>query len=289
MMATELVSIPTIDGLLLDGAFSRPSRITAERRAWVLLHGTGANFTSPGVLQGLAALLVDRSEAVLRLNTRGHDLMARIPTMQGSTSGGAAYEKLEEAVNDVSAACAWLGDQDFQKLSLLGHSLGAVKVILSQSKSAISEVDELVALSPPRLHHETLLKNEAFREDYLTAAELVATGRWQELVRLREPMSLFMAAEGVIQKYGPQDRFDFVAHLPRVRQRVLVIVDAKSPTTSPAFAGLPDKLAEISRGHSSVEVHSHPGDIHYRNGEVSIANLIMSWRAKRLADVDVSI
>jgi hypothetical protein len=288
-MATELVSIATIDGLLLDGAFSRPSRITAERRAWVLLHGTGANFTSPGVLQGLAALLVDRGEAVLRLNTRGHDLMARIPTMQGSTSGGAAYEKLDEAANDVAAACNWLSEQGYQKFSLLGHSLGAVKVIVSQSKSPIPDVDELVALSPPRLNHEILLKNDAFREDYLKAAELVATGRGQEMIRLREPMALFMAAEGVIQKYGPQDKFDFVAHLPRLRQRVLVILDAKSPTTSPAFTGLPDKLSEISRGQSSVELHSLSGDIHYRSAEVSIANLIMSWRAKRLAEVDVSI
>lgn len=288
-MPTELVSIPTIDGLLLDGALSRPAKPTTERRAWVFLHGTGANFTSPGVLQGLAALFTDRGETVLRLNTRGHDLMARIPTIQGSTSGGAAYEKLDEAANDVAAACAWLADQDFQKLSLLGHSLGAAKIILSQSKSPTPDVDELVALSPPRLHHETLLKSDAFREDYLKAAELVATGRGQELIRLREPMANVITAEGVMQKYGPQDKFDFIAHLPRVRQRVLVIVDAKSPTTSPAFAGLPERLSEVSRAHSSIEVHSHPGDIHYRNGEVSIANLIFGWRGKRQADVDVSI
>jgi hypothetical protein len=288
-MATELVSIPTIDGLLLDGAFSRPAKTTAEQRAWVFVHGAGANFTSPGVLHGLAHLFVERGEAVLRLNSRGHDLMARIPTMQGSTSGGAAYEKLDEAANDVAGACVWLGEQGYQKISLLGHSLGAVKVVVSQSKSTNPDVDEVVALSPPRLNHELLLKNDVFREDYLKAAELVATGRGQELIRLREPMAIFMTAEGVIQKYGPQDNFDFVAHLLRVRKRVLVIVDAKSPTTSPAFAGLPDKLAEVSRMQASVEVRSHPGDIHYRNGEVSIASLISSWRAKRLADVDVSI
>lgn len=290
-MTYELVNIPTLDGLLLDGAFARPTKpATSGRRAWVFVHGTGANFTSPGVLQGLATILAERGEAVLRLNTRGHDLMARIPTMQGSAWGGAAYEKLDDAPLDVAAACAWLDDQDYSQISLLGHSLGGVKVVLAQAKNPIPNVDELVALSPPRLAHDVLAASSVFREDYLAAAERVAAGRGQDLVKMREPVPLMMSAEGVMQKYGPQNRFDFVSQLPRIHVPSLIVVDAKSTTATPAFAGLIETLTELSHSAASLEVHLQQGvDIHYRNAESALIGHLTQWRSRRLVGMDVSI
>ncbi len=157
-----LIRVPTTDGLLLDGALFEPAREPARGRGWIFLHGTGSNFTAPGILEGLAQLLASRGEGVLRLNTRGHDLVAKIPTMAGSVRGGAAFEEIADAHLDVAAAAAALLEAGFSRLSLLGHSLGGVKAITSQSDHPVQEVDEIVALSPPRLRYEQLIQDGHF-------------------------------------------------------------------------------------------------------------------------------
>jgi len=291
-MNDQLCSIPTRDGLLLDGAFAAPmaGENSPTGRAWVFVHGTGANFSSPGILKGLSEVFTARGDAVLRLNTRGHDLMAKIPSMQGSVPGGAAYERLDEAPEDVAAACNWLGEQDFSRISLLGHSLGGVKILLAQAAHPQQGVDELVCLSPPRFLHEKLKTSAVFSEDYRAAEERVAAGRGQELIHMREPMSLVMTAEGAVQKYGPANRFDFVPHLAEVNRPTLVVIDRTSPTTSSAFHELPETLAECRAASPAIDVQLLPHvDIGYRNVELDLATAIDAWRVRRARDMDVSI
>lgn len=293
MSATPaLVRIPTPDGLLLDGALSEPQSPDFSRqkaRAWVFLHGTGSNFTAPGILEGLAQLLSSRGEAVLRLNTRGHDLVAKIPTMSGSVQGGAAFEKMSEAHLDVAAACAWLVDAGYTKLSLLGHSLGAVKAIISQSDHASPDVDEIVALSPPRLRYERLIEDKAFRDHFHDARQRVDSGRGKEFIEMTSPVALWMPAELIVEKYGVDDRFDIIEHLPRVQQSTLIFLDTKSLETSTAFKGLDEALGELAKSHSALAVQRQPDDIRYTGSEVAIANQIVAWRNKRNASMDAGI
>lgn len=284
-----LVRIPTTDGLLLDGALSELPAGKPKSRAWVLLHGTGSNFSSPGILEGLAQLFASRGEAALRLNTRGHDLLAKIPTMSGSIKGGAAFENIGDAHLDIEAAAAWLTDAGYEKVSLLGHSLGGVKVITSQAEHPIPEVDELVALSPPRLRYESLIQDHVFKQRFDQARQLVDSGRGQEFVEMTSPMKLWMPAEGIVEKYGLEDRFDIVEHLPRVKSATLVFVDSKSLQSSAAHKGLEDALNEVSRSHSSLSVQHHPDDIRYSGSEVLIVNQIAAWRAKRDTMMDAGI
>jgi hypothetical protein len=253
------------------------------------VHGTGSNFTAPGVLEGLSQLLAERGEAVLRLNTRGHDLAAKIPTMSGSVQGGAAYERLDDAHFDIEGAAAWLVDAGYGKLSLLGHSLGGVKAITSQSDHPVADVDEIVALSPPRLCYERLVQDSAFHKGFDRARELVDSGRGQEWVEMITPLQAWMQAEGIVEKYGNEDRFDIVHHLPRVKAATLVFIDARSLETSTAHKGLDEALTEVSRSHSALSVHKHPDDIRYAGSEVAIANQIVAWRAKRDAQMDAGI
>jgi len=284
-----LVRIPTTDGLLLDGALSEPPEGKPRSRAWIVLHGTGSNFTAPGILEGLAQLLASRGEAVLRLNTRGHDVLANLPTMSGSIPGGAALENLGEAHLDVAGAAAWLLDAGYERLSLLGHSLGGVKAITSQSDHPLAEVDEIVALSPPRLCYEWLIKDGAFRHDFERARQLVDSGRGGEWVEMTSPIKLRMPAQGAVEKYGNDDRFDIVTHLPRVNAATLVFLDAKSLASSAAHQGLDEALAEVARSHSALSVQRHPDDIRYSGGEVAIANQVVAWRAKRDTMMDAGI
>ena len=81
----ELCRVTTQDGLLLDGALRTPDQASDRLPidAVLLVHGTGSNFTTPGVLETLAQQAVDAGLTSLRVNTRGHDLMARIPRAEG--------------------------------------------------------------------------------------------------------------------------------------------------------------------------------------------------------------
>jgi hypothetical protein len=255
----------------------------------VFVHGTGSNFTAPGILEGLSQLLAERGEAVLRLNTRGHDLVVKIPTISGSVRGGAAYESVGEAHLDLAGAAASLINAGYERLSLLGHSLGGVKVITSQSDHAIAAVDEIVALSPPRLCYERLIQDPAFRKGFDHARQLVDSGRGQEWVEMTSPVKLWMPASGVVEKYGINDRFDIVEHLRRVKQATLVFIDAKSLESSSAHQGLDEALGDVARSHSAISVQRHPEDIRYASSEVSIANQIVAWRAKRDAAMDAGI
>ena len=288
-MPPVLVRIPTPDGLLLDGALSVPAAGKPKSRAWVFLHGTGSNFTEPGILEGLSQLFSERGEAALRLNTRGHDLLAKIPTISGSVRGGAAHESISDAHLDIAGAAAWLLDAGYEKLSLLGHSLGGVKAITSQSDHSIAEVDEIVALSPPRLCYERLIQDPAFRKGFDHARQLVDSGRGQEWVEMTSPAKLWMPAQGVVEKYGIDDRFDIVDHLARVKPAALVFLDAKSLESSAAHKGLDEALSDVAKSHSMLSAQRHPGDIRYAGSEVTIANQIAEWRAKRDTMMDAGI
>ena len=107
---------------------------------------------------------------------------------------------------------------------------------------------------------------------------------------MREPLALVMSAESVIQKYGPTDRFDIVAHLPKVSRPTLVVIDARSPASSPAFAGLPEAVQSLRATTPSIELHLPPKtDIGYRNSEIDIAAAIDAWRKRRASEMDAGI
>src|SRR5262245_5486392 len=80
-MPSELIHVQTSDGLRLAGALHVPKReATLPVDAFLLIHGTGSNFYAPGILETFAGQAVDAGCAVLRINTRGHDGIASIPT-----------------------------------------------------------------------------------------------------------------------------------------------------------------------------------------------------------------
>ncbi len=74
----ELCRVATSDGLLLDGALRIPSGPRGHQPidACLLVHGTGSNFTAPGLMEAFANQASAAGIASLRVNTRGHDLMA---------------------------------------------------------------------------------------------------------------------------------------------------------------------------------------------------------------------
>ncbi|MFO0919712.1 MAG: hypothetical protein U0872_15550, partial [Planctomycetaceae bacterium] len=97
----ELCRTETADGLQLDGAFARAGEASAGRPALLLIHGTGSNLYGSGILAAVAERAVAGGYPVLRVNTRGHDLVASISSSDGPIRGGAAYERFAGAQLDI--------------------------------------------------------------------------------------------------------------------------------------------------------------------------------------------
>jgi hypothetical protein len=289
-MTYELCRVATEDGLLLDGALAAPKSQPRDRqRAWLAIHGGGSNFTAPGILDSLGSMLTQRGDAYLRLNTRGHDLMARIPRMNDSVLGGAAYENLDEARHDLAAGCVWLMDQGFAEISLIGHSLGALKLLIAAAAGNLPGVTEIVCLSPPRLNHELLAKSDVFRADYDAAVAYVDAGRDDTLVKMREPTPITITADGALYKYGPKNHYDYLNLLPKIHLPTLVVMHG-DVGASMAFHDAADLLGELSRRSTSLHVDVIPNaTISYAGHESAVVSHIDHWRTRAQSELDVSI
>src|SRR5205823_2653814 len=102
----------------LDGSLGRQASVDA----WLCLHGTGSNFYSASTLSALTPKLLAGGAAVLRVNTRGHDLMCTGPSAPGRWLQGAAFERVDESVLDLTAWIAFLRQRGFGRIGILGHS-----------------------------------------------------------------------------------------------------------------------------------------------------------------------
>ena len=252
----ELVRAETADGLFLDGALQRPVQPGAlPVDAFLLIHGTGSNFYATSVLDTFAHQALEQGTAVLRVNTRGHDGVCSIPGRHGSVKGGATFERVSDCPLDVTAWSDWLCDHGFARIVLVGHSMGAVKAIYSQANAQHSAVRAIVGISPPRFAHERLLagpRGEKFRDEFVRAGELVACGQGETLLPVTQPLPFLASAAGYLEKYGPENRYDFVPLLPLLLCPALILVGSESIRTSAAFNGLPAAIAAAGVGPSRV-------------------------------------
>ncbi len=127
----DLVQTATRDGVRLDGMFQVPPAGTSilPLDAVCFVHGTGGNFYSSTLFDAFAERFLALGCAVLRVNTRGHDLMSSAVTAKGGRRLGAAYELVDECRHDLAAWLGWLRQRAGERVGLVGHSLGAIKCL----------------------------------------------------------------------------------------------------------------------------------------------------------------
>jgi pimeloyl-ACP methyl ester carboxylesterase len=282
MPTTELQRVETADGLILDGALQHPtSPGTLPVDAFLIIHGTGSNFYSPGVLETFAAHAVAAGTAVLRINTRGHDGMCSIPSRSGSVKGGATYELIQDCVHDVSAWLGWLEQNGFDSVVLVGHSMGGVKAVYSQAHAAHRTVQGVVGISPPRFSHERMLahpKGALFRNDCEKARQFLGQGQPDQLLAVTQPLPFVATAAGYLEKYGPENRYDYVPLLSQIHCPALILLGSQSIETSPAFAGLDSAISDIEAAHSHVRSRVVPGaNINYAGCMDVPYQLVAEW------------
>lgn len=277
----ELCRAITSDGLHLDGSFVVPDESSAQNPALLLIHGTGGNFYSGGALASLAENAVACGFAVLRINTRGHDLVASIPSKTGSTRLGAAYENVADAPLDISAWCDFLADRDQTRIVIIGHSLGGVKAILSQAMSPHPLVAGVVGVSPPRFCYQQLHANprcDAFRRDFEIAGQFVTAGQRDMLMSVSQPLPMIITADGFLSKYGPHDALDFIPMLRQLACPQLILLAGKTLAANPAFDGLDNAVAEAQRDLPRSACELIPdADINFRDDPAEPWRRIQAW------------
>lgn len=284
MALVELVRTTAADGVRLDGALRSPeqrgSRPLAADGA-LLVHGTGGNFYSSAMLTGLAERMSSLGLTTLQVNTRGHDAVSTAHTPQGSRRLGGAYEIVGDCVLDLGAWTGALRERGCCRLVVVGHSLGALKCAYWLAREPVADVAALVAVSPPRIVHRALAagpRGAEFLRDYAEAQRLAAEGHGQQLMEISYPLPYLITADGFLDKYGPEERYDVLAALPRVATRWLAVL-AEHELGGAAFAGMPD-ACRACRG----DVVIVQGTDHFYSGaHGELADHVERWLRAALA------
>jgi pimeloyl-ACP methyl ester carboxylesterase len=258
-MPLELVRVTTNDEIYLDGALALPEagvESSLPVDAFLLLHGTGSNFYAPGVLESFAQQAVQAGVPALRMNTRGHDAICSNPGPFGALRGGAAYESIADCRSDLHAGINELLRRGYRRIALVGHSMGGVKAIYTMAQATHPAVSHVVTLSAPRFQHAAYMAHpqaEKFRNDYEAARAFVDDGMPDRLMSITLPLPMLITACNFLEKYGPEDTYDIVKHLPQVGRPVLLLVGTESITRSPVFSNQPEEVGALSEENPQIE------------------------------------
>ena len=224
---------------------------------------------------------------VLRVNTRGHDYCYVGSFKMGVRRFGSGYETVADCIHDIAAWVQWAEQAGYARVVLLGHSLGAIKTVFSQSQEMSNLVVAVLAISPPRLEHEIFLVGERsgeFRASFNAAENLIAQGLADELVDVTFPFPLLITAASYVDKYGAQDRYNIVKLVEHLNVPTHFIYGGSELTDgNTAFAGLADILVDKVReselvGLVSVEVIAGADHLYMRHLDTLLE------RAQRFVD-----
>lgn len=279
-MWVELVRTRTGDGLRLDGALQVPSDASSQSAntktsadAVLLLPGVGGNFYGSTLLQTLATELLQAGVATLRANTRGHDGVTTIATPQGSRLQGAAYEIVDECRLDVHAWLEFLWNRGFRRVALVGHSLGAIKILYSQAQHPHPAVTKLVAISPPRLAYSRFLQGTdrvPFEQSMSMAQRLINQHQPEMLFLSSFPFSIVLSASTFMDKYGPAERYNLLRFAPQISNPLAFIYgEDELRHASSSFLGIIEDLQELDWHFGTPAFHTVAGANHFFTGRLA--------------------
>jgi pimeloyl-ACP methyl ester carboxylesterase len=222
---------------------------------------------------------------VLRVNTRGHDMIA---TSAGILHGS-AYERVSDCVLDLRAWLGKLAELGYERVGLLGHSLGAMKGIYALATEAFPQITRLLAVSPPWLSHRRFLsgrKSKLFAETFAAAEAHVAAGREQALMEVLFPLPYVVSAAGYLDKYGLEERYDVPKLLPAITTPTLVTFGTDELGEGGAFHGLPEEIERLaSAGTTAAQVRVLAGANHqYLGCHAELAATLLGWLRKQARD-----
>jgi pimeloyl-ACP methyl ester carboxylesterase len=269
-MIVDLVRVTTRDGVQLDGSWQAaagPSQIGVD--ALVLIHGTGGNFYGSTFFDLLAERLRGLGCGVLRINTRGHDGISTAVARGGGLRLGAAYETVDDCRHDLAACLDWLRSQSGPRVGLLGHSLGAVKSLYAVAHEPQLAPRCIVAVSPPRLSYSYFCASSQgadFLASYQAAEALVQAGKASALMETRLPLPMAIAAAGYLEKYGPEERYNYLRFLASVNCPTFLLFGSVEVAKNMAFQEAPADVGRLINGKPNMAMTIIDGADHFYTG-----------------------
>ena len=280
MTSLELVQATTRNDLRLDGLWEAP--LSEPKGAVILLHGVGGNFYGSALLRDLAAALRSDGWAVLRANTRGHDLVSLAQVGGRARYEGAAFETVSRCTRDLAAWNAFCRSRGARSTVILGHSLGAIKALYAAVHDEDACPDAVIALSPPRLSYAAFAAGaarETFLDDYERARQAVIAGRAREIMSVRFPFPLLLTPATFLDKYGPEERYNIERFVGRLAvPSMLLYGELELRDGGAAFSGLVESLAALEYSGPEPHLQTIVGADHFytgRHGEA--AQAVSSW------------
>ncbi len=225
-MLVDLIRLTAADGMELDGAFFAPAPDAAPAGpidAALIIHGSGRTFYTVATAT-MADDLRSRGYAALTLNTRGHDTVW--VDRQTGVAEGNAYEILDTSRQDLRAGIDYLSERGYQRIAILGQSMGAVKVAYYAAMEDDPRVAAVVPISPVRLSCSYYLESadaDEFRANLKTADRMEAEGRALDLFYVDFPIKEMFSAAAYLDKHGPLERYNIIQHSPKIRIPLFVL------------------------------------------------------------------
>jgi len=286
-MNGEIVSTTTSDFVRLQGFYQRSSdRLvtsteTGSVDAAVLVHGLGGNFYSSRLLLHVAQTLSSLGISVVIVNTRGHDIINMTAWAGNSRSVGAALEDVSHAQFDIPAWVEFLTKRNHQNILVLGHSLGAIKTIYSQAHNPQPKVRSIIGLSATRLSYSELVnapKGNDFRETFDRCKRLVDENNGDAPVQVSFPYPTWMTPKCYVDKYGPDETFNWLNFVDRIETPTLLVFGQKELDNDLAFTGIRPKLDELNRDWNPFTIEEIPdGDHFYTAKFAELDEKLVRW------------
>lgn len=283
-MLVDLVRVTTRDGVRLDGCWqAAPPGVASSLGvdAVACFHGTGGNFYGSTLFDSVADQLLPLGCGVLRVNTRGHDGISNAVTAQGGRRLGAAYEVVDDCRHDVAAWLDWLRQQAGPRVGLVGHSLGAVKCLYATAQEPALAPARIVAISPPRLSYSwfcTSPEAPGFLETFGQADQLVQAGKPESLLEVKLPLPFVITAGGYVEKYGPDERYDYLRFVTSVPCPVLVTLGGVEIENNMAFRQAAEELTQARQRQPTLVVRTIAGADHFYTGvRPQLVDQIAAW------------
>ena len=176
---------------------------------------------------------------------------------------------VDDCRHDVAAWLDWLRQRAGSRVGLLGHSLGAVKCLYALAQEPQPGAACVIAVSPPRLSYSWFCSGpEAadFLATYRRADELVQGGQPAALLDVKLPLPFVITAAGYVEKYGPDERYNFLRFVAGVPCPALVTLGAVEVESNMAFRGTPEALQELAERYPHLHAATIAGADHFYTG-----------------------
>ncbi len=121
-----------------------------------------------------------------------------------------------------------------------------------------------------------------FLETYAHAESLVEKGHAGSLVDVQLPLPMLITAGAFVEKYGPDERYNYLKFLRGVKAPSLVLFGGQEVESNMAFQGCPDAVKALAAVHTRLEVATVAGADHiYSSRRAELLQTMERWLRNR--------